>query len=137
VPTCFLSLSLSLSLFLLFFFSPQTFIQNTQPRNQQPTKMTTHPSSQTSTAPSSVAATGEAPMHAASATTTTHQATSQANANSNIDEGTGGFSTQVEPQILSHEEGEGWERTVTQVPGEEPVHSIRLAGHIKGIPGRR
>ncbi|KAG9062998.1 hypothetical protein KI688_004598 [Linnemannia hyalina] len=99
--------------------------------------MTTHPSSHTNTTTSSsVATTGAPPAHATSATTTvagTNQATSQAN----IDGGAGGFSTQVEPQILSHEEGAGWERTVTQVPGEDPVHSIKLAGHIKGIPGRR
>ncbi|KAF8942422.1 hypothetical protein BGZ47_006487 [Haplosporangium gracile] len=101
--------------------------------------MTTHPSSDTTTT-SSVATAG-APTHATSAATTAaasgaHQATSQANAGSAV-EGAGGFSTQVEPQVLSHEEGTGWERTVTQVPGEEPVHSIKLAGHIKGIPGRR
>lgn len=103
--------------------------------------MTTHPSSHTTTTTaSSVATTGAPPTHATSATTTaatgaagTNQATSQAN----IDGEAGGFSTQVEPQILSHEEGAGWERTVTQVPGEDPVHSIKLAGHIKGIPGRR
>ncbi|KAF9147063.1 hypothetical protein BG015_011358 [Linnemannia schmuckeri] len=100
--------------------------------------MTTHPSSDT-TITSSVATTG-APTHATSATTTeaagAHQASSQANTGG-ANAGAGEFSTQVEPQILSHEEGTGWERTVTQVPGEEPVHSIKLAGHIKGIPGRR
>ncbi|KAF9546403.1 hypothetical protein EC957_009752 [Mortierella hygrophila] len=101
--------------------------------------MTTHPSSHTNTTTSSsVATTGAPPAHATSATTTTTTAeTNQATSQANIDGGVGGFSTQVEPQILSHEEGAGWERTVTQVPGEDPVHSIKLAGHIKGIPGRR
>ncbi|KAF9091776.1 hypothetical protein BGX29_010791 [Mortierella sp. GBA35] len=96
---------------------------------------TSHPSTTTS-------ASTTAPTHATSATTTgataamaqaghthTHTATSHS--------GGGEFSTQVEPEILSHEQGPGFERTITQAPGEEPVHSIKLAGHIKGIPGRR
>ncbi|KAF9901278.1 hypothetical protein EC991_006297 [Linnemannia zychae] len=94
--------------------------------------MTTHPSSNTHTSSATTATTGaqnNAQVHAGQ--TASSQATTGA--------GAGVFSTQVEPepQILSHEQGTGWERTVTQVPGEEPVHSIKLAGHIKGIPGRR
>ncbi|KAG0076973.1 hypothetical protein BGZ90_007914 [Linnemannia elongata] len=99
--------------------------------------MTTHPSSHTTTTSSSV---GAPPVYATSATTapvTEAAGTNQATSQPNIDGGAGGFSTQVEPQVLSHEEAAGFERTVTQVPGEEPVHSIKLAGHIKGIPGRR
>ncbi|KAG0378538.1 hypothetical protein BGX24_003518 [Mortierella sp. AD032] len=93
-------------------------------------KMTTHPSSNTGVSSTAATTTG---TPATAAAHTGQTASSQTGTVGSTE----GFSTQVEPQILSHEQGTGWERTITQVPGEEPVHSIKLAGHIKGIPGRR
>ncbi|KAF9933846.1 hypothetical protein FBU30_004242 [Linnemannia zychae] len=105
--------------------------------------MTKHPSN-THTS-SSIAGTTTTDGTAASSRITsaaTTTGTVEASSLSNNDQ-TAAFSQQgqeeahVEPQVLSHEEGAGWERTVTQVPGEEPVHSIKLISHVHGIPGRR